>query len=46
MEKQVETLILKGKSPLIKGFVKKDGDKIEGYLFIKDGGIGFEEKQG
>lgn len=42
-EKNMRALVMKGKTPLIKGF-KVEGKKVDGYLLLKDESkIGFEE---
>ncbi len=44
-QKQLESLILKGKTPLIKGFTLKDSDKkVDGFLKIESGTISFQAK--
>lgn len=39
---QVQTLLSKGKTPMIKGFVSKDGRKFEAHLLLEQGQVKFE----
>ncbi len=40
-EKQIQALLLKGKTPLIKGFISKSGKKFEAILTLNNGKVEF-----